>query len=121
MSLNFKLIGRRIKEVRTSKRMSQAELAEQIDMSVPYISHIETATKQASLTTLVLIANTLGVTADTLLIGNQINDKAEYHLVMTHLIDDCNSEESRFIYEMASAAKSSLRNNCWLQPRTEDI
>jgi len=63
-----------------------------------------------------LIANTLGVTADTLLIGNQINDQSEYHLEFARLIDDCNSEESRFIYEMASAAKNSLRNNEWLQP-----
>ncbi|MCL2547308.1 MAG: helix-turn-helix domain-containing protein [Oscillospiraceae bacterium] len=46
MSLNFKLIGRRIKGARKLKQMSQAELAEQINMSVPYISHIETATKQ---------------------------------------------------------------------------
>lgn len=45
MSLNFKLIGRRIKEIRNLKRMSQAELAERVNKSVPYISHIETATK----------------------------------------------------------------------------
>ena len=62
MSLNFKLIGRRVKETRTLRRISQAELAERIDKSVPYISHIEIATKQASLTTLVQIANALGVT-----------------------------------------------------------
>lgn len=35
MSVNFKHIGRRIKEIRNAKCMSQAELAEQIDMSVP--------------------------------------------------------------------------------------
>lgn len=121
MSLNFKLIGRRVKEIRNLKQMSQAELAERIDKSVPYISHIETATKQASLTTLVQIANALEVTADTLLIGNQTNDQAEYHLELARLVDDCNSAERQFIYEMASAAKNSLRINCWLQPNTEEI
>ena len=45
MFVNFTHIGRRVKEVRNVKGMSQAELAEQIDMSVPYISLIETAAK----------------------------------------------------------------------------
>jgi transcriptional regulator with XRE-family HTH domain len=115
MTLNFKLIGRRVKETRTSKLISQAELAEQINMSVPYISHIETATKQVSLKALVQIANVLGVTVDTILNGNQSNDPAEYHLELVYLIDDCNSAEKRFIYEIASAAKNILRNNGWLQ------
>jgi len=35
MSLNFKLIGRRVKETRKLRRISQAELAERIDKSVP--------------------------------------------------------------------------------------
>ena len=115
MSVNFKQIGRRVKEIRKSRGLSQADLAERIDMSVPYISHIETARKQASLTVLVLIANALKVTVDTLLSGNQTNDPAEYRSEFVILIDDCNSDERRFIYEMASAAKRSLRNGCWFQ------
>ena len=115
MEINFKLIGRRIKEFRFMKHISQAELAERIDMSVPYISHVETATKKANLTVLVRIADVLGITVDTLLNGNQKNDPVEYHFEFIYLIDDCSSKERRFIYEMASAAKKSLRNNCWLQ------
>ena len=115
MEINFKLIGRRIKEFRSMKHISQAELAELIDMSVPYISRVETATKKASLTVLVRIADVLGITVDSLLYGNQANNPAEYHSEFICLIDDCNSEERRFIFEMASAAKKSLRNNCWLQ------
>ena len=49
MSLNFKIIGRRVKESCLQKRMCQAALAERIDMSATYISHIETARKKASL------------------------------------------------------------------------
>ena len=115
MELNFKIIGQRIKEVRTIRQMTQAELACQTDRSVPYISHLETARKQASLTTLVLIANVLGVTIDTFLYGNQTHDPAEYRSEFTNLIEDCNSDERRFLYEMAAAAKNSLRNNHWLQ------
>ena len=119
MSINFKLIGRQIKSARKLNKMSQAVLAERIDMSVPYISHIETAKKQLSVTTLVLIANALNVTADSLLIGNQVNDHAQHSFEFAKLINDCNSAEKRFIYEMAVAAKNSLQKNSWLQTSSD--
>ena len=111
MLLNYIMIGRRIKESRMQKQMSQAVLAEQINMSVSYISRIETAKKQASLESLVRISNVLGVTADQLLNGNQTNDRAEYKLDLVQLIEDCTSYEKRIIYEIAIAVKSSLRQN----------
>ncbi|MGB8453173.1 MAG: helix-turn-helix transcriptional regulator [Anaerocolumna sp.] len=115
MSLNFKIIGRRVKESRLQKRMSQAVLAEQIDMSVTYISHIETAKKQASLESLVRIADVLGVTVDHFLNGNQVNDPMEYRIELVQLLEDCTSYEKRIIYEIAFAAKLSVRNNKWMQ------
>jgi transcriptional regulator with XRE-family HTH domain len=115
MSVNFEIIGRRIKESRVNNQMSQANLAERVDMSVTYISHIETAKKQASLEALVRIANVLGVTVDYLLSGNQVNDSAEYRTDLVRLIEGCSSYEKRIIYEIASATKKSLLENKWLQ------
>lgn len=120
MSVNFKHIGQRIKEIRNAKSMSQAELAEQIDMSVPYISLIETAAKKASLSTLILIANALGVTVDSLLNGNQVNDSAEYCCDLVSLINDCNNYERRIIFEVATVTKKSLRENSCLHPYFEE-
>ncbi len=111
MPINFKRIGRRVKEIRKMRGLSQAELAEQIDVSVTYISHIETASKQASLSALSLIANVLGVTVDTLLNGNQINDPLEYHFDLVELFKDCSGNEKQIIYEIASAMKKCLRND----------
>ena len=121
MSLNYKLIGQRLKESRMQKRISQAELAELIDMSVSYISHIETAKKQASLEALVRIANVLGVTVDHMLNGNQTSDPAEYRTDLVQLIEGCTSYEKRIIYEIASAAKKSLRDNIWLQRKDDQL
>ena len=115
MSINFKIIGIRVREARMYNRMSQAELAERIDMSVTYISHIETAKKKASLEVLVRIANVLGVTVDYLLSGNQTNDSAEYRTDLARLIEGCSSYEKRIIFEIASATKKSLLENKWLQ------
>ena len=43
MDINFKLIGKRIKEVRKQRSLTQADLAELTGMSDPHISYIETA------------------------------------------------------------------------------
>jgi transcriptional regulator with XRE-family HTH domain len=117
MALNIKIIGRRVKESRIQKHMSQADLAERVEMSVAYISYIETAKKQASLEALVRIADVLGVTVDTLLNGNQANDAAEYKEELAKLIEDCSSYEKRIVYEIALATKKSLLENRWLQSR----
>lgn len=121
MVLDFKIIGIRVKESRLQKRMSQAVLAERIDMSVTYISHIETAKKQASLETLVRIADVLGVTVNAFLYGNQANDLSEYRTDLTLLIEDCTSYEKRIIYEIAFAAKMSLRENRCLQCKEDKL
>ena len=115
MSLNFNLIGLRIKEFRMRKRLSQAELAERIDMSVSYISQIETAKKQASLASLVRIANALEVTVDHMLNGNQTSVPAEYQSDLVQLLEGCSSGEKRIIYEIALAVKKSLMDNKWLR------
>lgn len=121
MSVNFNHIGRRIKEIRKGRGLSQAKLAEQIDKSVSYISLIETAAKMVSLSTLISIANALGVTIDTLLNGNQTNDSAEYYCDLVNLIKDCNQYERRIIFEMASATKKSLRDNGYLYPYSKEL
>ena len=86
------------------KGLSQWELAELINVSVSYISRIETAKKHASLGSLVGIANVLGVTVDNLLNGNQTNDMTEYQAELVYLMEDCGSCEKRIIYEVALAS-----------------
>lgn len=119
MALNFIIIGRRVKEIRSQSKISQAVLAEWINRSVTYISHIETAKKHASLETLVRIADAFGVTVDQLLNGNQENDSVEYRPELVQLVEDCTSYEKRIIYEIAFAAKASIRNNKCLQHKDD--
>lgn len=111
MSINFKIIGLRIRELRLEKQMSQADLAEKIDMSPTYMSHIETAKRRASLESLLRISNALEITIDRLLNGNQTSDSREYLADLVMLLDDCTSQEKRMIFEIAFAMKKSLRDN----------
>ena len=119
MDINFKLIGKRIKEVRKQRSLTQADLAELTGMSNSYISYIETAKKQASLESLVQISNALGVTVDELLCGNQLYSPTDYQTDIDVLMDDCSLLERRFIYELISVAKYIIRNNGWELIETE--
>ena len=119
MDINFKLIGKRIKEVRKQRSLTQADLAELTGMSNSYISYIETAKKQASLESLVQISNALGVTVDELLCGNQLYSPTDYQTDIDLLMDDCSLLVRRFIYELISVAKYIIRNNGWELIETE--
>ena len=113
MALNYMRIGRRVQEIRKMRKLSQADLAELADISVPYISHIETALKKPSLESVVKIADALGVTVDQLLNGNQSNDHHTYEAEVAELLADCNSKERRMIFELVTLVKRCLRENSW--------
>jgi transcriptional regulator with XRE-family HTH domain len=112
--LNYRLIGKRIEELRKMRRITQAELAELTNLSVSYINYIEHAKRKASLQTLVIIASVLEITVDILLAGNQIFGSGEYKNDVYLLMEDCSNYEKRIIYEQLQSLKASLRHNKWL-------
>lgn len=65
--INYKLLGARIREERLRLRLTQAQLAEAIDISDTYMGAIERGERGLSLDTLVMLAGRLGVTVDFLL------------------------------------------------------
>ena len=93
MPVDFKLVGKRVREVRTQQSLSQAELAELANVTPQYISHVETAKKKASLQALVDIANGLGITLDELLSGNLMSTPVEYLSDLDVVLEDCNRFE----------------------------
>ena len=60
-------IGKRIKKVRESARITQEELAKAVGCTTKHIGAIERGVKTPSLDAFVIIANTIGVSADLLL------------------------------------------------------
>ena len=83
------------------------------ELSVGYISHVETAKKKASLSALISISNALGITVDELLTGNQYYNPTDYQTDIDLVMADCSTMEKRMIYELICSAKSILRNNGW--------
>ncbi|MCL1866791.1 MAG: helix-turn-helix domain-containing protein [Oscillospiraceae bacterium] len=72
MAIHFKNIGVRIKEIRKKNQLTQARLAESVDLSSSYISRIETGSKKASLGPLIRIAEEFKVSLDYLVFGGEL-------------------------------------------------
>ena len=68
--MDYQDLGARIREQRIRKDWTQEQLAATIGMSTSFVGHIERGTRKASLETLVLLANALGLSLDYLLAGS---------------------------------------------------
>lgn len=110
MDDNFTNIGKRIREKRKIKKLTQEALAEKADVGTTHISHIETGCTKLSLKTFICIANALDVSADELLC-DCINHSSEiYRNELTLLMKDCSDKEVRFIYDLVKNTLNSLRS-----------
>ena len=113
--MDYEKIGMRVRIFRRRKGLSQEQLAELIDISVPHMSHIETGNTKLSLPVFVALSEALGVRADELL-----NDPAPDHgsilRELTALIEDCSPSQARCIADIAKAAKTTMDTNLQKNP-----
>ena len=65
--MDYKRLGERVREERRKLGLTQAQLAEAIDISDTYMGAIERGERSLTLDTLVRLVNRLGVTVDYLL------------------------------------------------------
>lgn len=68
--MNYERLGKRIREERQKLGLTQARLAEDVDISDTYIGQIERGERSLTLGTLVRLSNRLGVTIDYLLMDS---------------------------------------------------
>ncbi len=109
MKLDYKVIGSRIKEIRTAKGWTQAKLAEKSGVEPSYISHIERGVTKLSLPTLISIANALDATLDDVVYTN-LNKSTHISIGMIeNLLSDCTPEEISSIVEVIKTTKNVLR------------
>lgn len=109
MLLSYKRIGQKIRAMRKVRKLTQAELAEHANLSVPYISHIENGIKQASLQAVVNIAEALGCTADKLLYEKPLDRCNLWQPELAELLSDCTAAEQRFLLEVLIAVKHCVK------------
>lgn len=110
MKLDYKHIGARIQERRKNIGISQARLAETVDLSAKYISQIEQGVRHLSLDAIAGIAVVLEVPVDMLLFGTRFC-QAEQSIYESKSFNDYSKNEQDVIMEAVSAIKTILRSH----------
>lgn len=110
MEIDYVTIGKRIREIRTAKKWTQAKLAEESGIEPSNISHIERAATKLSLPTLIRIANALEVTLDELVYSNLIKCLHVSIGLIDDLLSDCSPDELKALAEVIKSIKHLLRS-----------
>lgn len=103
-----KQIGSRIRSVRLSRSMSQADLAVKASLSLPLISNIELGKTRMQLETFVKVAEALQVSTDHLLRADVPEVKAIYQGELAELLEGCTSSEMESILNIVREVKTSM-------------
>ena len=111
MELDYKAIGKRIKIARIKADLTQEKLSEMVGVSPTHMSNIETGTTRVSLSTIVGIANALGITSDDLLCDSIIKARVQFENDIAAVLEDCSEYEIRVICDVAAAVKETLRRD----------
>ena len=115
MELDYRAIGKRIKIERIKTDLTQKKLAEMSGVSPTHMSNVETGTTRVSLTTMVAIANALGVTLDDLMCDSVTHARVQFEQDIADVLADCDTYEIRMIADMAQALKYTLRKDAHLR------
>ena len=109
MELDYAAIGKRIRNEREKKNMSQMRLAELSDLSVNSISHIECANTKFSLPSIVAIANALGVSVDCFLMDVVDNSLVQFKKELVDIFDGCSKDEYTLLVDICKTALNTYR------------
>jgi len=102
MELDYKKLGKRIRNARLKKKMTQAQLAEAVELSTVYISHVESGTK-LTLDTLIKICNILEVTPDYVLLDSIYTSKEYLKDELANLVKECSDRNMKTIVQVVKA------------------
>ena len=91
--------------------LTQEELANRTELTVPYISNIENNHTKLSLVTITAIANALETTIDSLMYDNLNVLTTQYDADIKDIVDDCTDKEKAIILDVVRQLKVSLRSN----------
>lgn len=104
----LKVIGARIRTVRTSQNMSQQELSDKAGLSLPHISDVELGKTNPLLLNFVRIAEALQVSTDSLLRPNIPEVKHIYKNEAMEVFSDCTASEMEAIMKIVREVKTTL-------------
>lgn len=95
-----KLFGKRLKEIRKQRGLSQAQLAEMLNVDEKYISRLETSTSTPSFSMLIKISNALNVDLQNLFKFKQDKTKSELIDIIKSKLENATEQNVLQIYKI---------------------
>lgn len=96
-------IGSHLREARNIAKLTQEQLAEKVNVSTTYISDIERGAKFPSLSLLIKLANTLGISTDFILRGEIEAGKNYVYDDITKKLDGLTPKQRLAVVELIDA------------------
>lgn len=109
--MDYKKLGKRIREERLRLNLTQAQLAEAIDISDTYMGAIERGERSLTLDTLVRLVNRLEVTVDYLLCDSVADSDANIIDQFRQIIDCQPLERKQMAVNVLRTIFSYFNNN----------
>ncbi|MBR1654567.1 MAG: helix-turn-helix transcriptional regulator [Clostridia bacterium] len=101
MALDFAVIGHRLKKARLDKKMTQENLAEQLDVSVAFLSRIERGLSHVNLKRLSQICGILGISEGEILNGTASSSNQYLISEFNEILSNCPPDKQKLIYKIA--------------------
>ena len=101
--MDLSMLGKRIREERRKKDLTQEMLAEDVNITYPYIGQVERGERGISLETLIAICNRLGVTLDYLLADSFDNEEEYLRQQWIRLVKNRTEKEQEMIVSVVKA------------------
>ena len=104
-------IGARIREVRLTQGMSQAELAEKSNISLPHISEIELGKADIRLQGFIRVIEALQVSADAIIKANVPSVSQLLIQEYVDILSDCTPKEIQALVTITKQLKTTMRTH----------
>ena len=99
-TIDYEKLGLKIKAVRTSRNLTQDNLAEMVSCKTSHISNVENNHTKVSLNVLLAIANALNTSIDYLLSDQYENSSLALDNEILRALKDCDNEKKQKILKM---------------------
>lgn len=104
MEYNLSVLGKRIREERTSRSLTIEQLSELVNLSPSYLGLVERGERGLSVEKLVKVSGVFGIPMDLLLQGDALPTVSRFS-ELEALMSDMGDEDIRFVVEFVKLLK----------------
>lgn len=100
MAIDFSVIGKRLKQARKEKGLTQEQLVEKMGVSIAYLSKVETGKIHINLERLSQICEILNISEGKILNGTSNNSEVYLNSEFNNLLKKCSAKQLKLAYKI---------------------